>query len=166
MLGVCTHFSARSPSIKGWGRRMWIWDQPGLHSKTLSQKKRLIKAKMYWQRPHCFLWKLRVRFFGVTNCNEVYASLKCGIFLLLCWVGVHCGIYKGSYNISKLAHISYTGGFSVIFTLVTFTLSIFLPHSPLPLLKQFLLISLFYFHSSILTIFTLLYPARSPSPYH
>jgi hypothetical protein len=27
-------------------------------------------------------------------------------FLLLCWVGVHCGIYKSSYNISNISHLN------------------------------------------------------------
>jgi hypothetical protein len=27
-------------------------------------------------------------------------------FLLLCWVGIHCGIYKSSYNISNLSYLN------------------------------------------------------------
>jgi hypothetical protein len=27
-------------------------------------------------------------------------------FLLLCWVGVHCGIYKSSYNISNISYLN------------------------------------------------------------
>jgi hypothetical protein len=27
-------------------------------------------------------------------------------FLLLCWVGVHCGIYKRSYNISNISYLN------------------------------------------------------------
>jgi hypothetical protein len=27
-------------------------------------------------------------------------------FPLLCWVGVHCGIYKGSYNVSNRSHLN------------------------------------------------------------
>jgi hypothetical protein len=27
-------------------------------------------------------------------------------FLLLCWVGVHCGIFKGSYNVSTLSYLN------------------------------------------------------------
>jgi hypothetical protein len=26
--------------------------------------------------------------------------------LLLCWVGVHCGIYKGSYNVSNISYLN------------------------------------------------------------
>jgi hypothetical protein len=28
------------------------------------------------------------------------------LILLLCWVGVHCGIYKDSYNISNISHLN------------------------------------------------------------
>jgi hypothetical protein len=27
-------------------------------------------------------------------------------FPLLCWVSVHCGIYKGSYNVSNISHLN------------------------------------------------------------
>jgi hypothetical protein len=28
------------------------------------------------------------------------------LFLLLCWVGVHCGIYKSSYSVSTISYLS------------------------------------------------------------
>jgi hypothetical protein len=28
------------------------------------------------------------------------------IFLLLCWVGIHCGIYKSSYNVSNILYLN------------------------------------------------------------
>jgi hypothetical protein len=28
------------------------------------------------------------------------------LFLLLCWVGVHCGIYKSSYNIPNTSYVN------------------------------------------------------------
>jgi hypothetical protein len=28
------------------------------------------------------------------------------LFLLLCWVGVHCGIYKSSYHISNISYLN------------------------------------------------------------
>jgi hypothetical protein len=28
------------------------------------------------------------------------------LFLLLCWVGVHCGIYKSSYNLSTISYLN------------------------------------------------------------
>jgi hypothetical protein len=27
-------------------------------------------------------------------------------FLLLCWVGVHCSIYKGSYHVSNISYLN------------------------------------------------------------
>jgi hypothetical protein len=32
--------------------------------------------------------------------------LKYFLLLLLCWVGVHCSIYKGSYNVSNTSHLN------------------------------------------------------------
>jgi hypothetical protein len=68
-------------------------------------------------------------------------------FLLLCWVGVHCGIYKGSYNVSN---ISYS------------------PSSPLSrFLEQFQQVSFLYLLTSVhimCTIFILLPLSPPPLP--
>jgi hypothetical protein len=31
----------------------------------------------------------------------------CWVFLMLCYVGVHCGIYKNSYNILNISYLNY-----------------------------------------------------------
>jgi hypothetical protein len=78
------------------------------------------------------------------------------LFLLLCWMGVHCGIYKSAYN---MLNISYLNTRPPSFSFIT------LP----PFLDWFQQKSFFYLHTcvqSICTIFTLLYhfPTSSPPP--
>jgi hypothetical protein len=41
------------------------------------------------------MWKLFRR-------NEIFPFFS----LLLCWLGVHCGIYKGSYNVSTVSYLN------------------------------------------------------------
>jgi hypothetical protein len=41
----------------------------------------------------------------ITAMNKCFLfSLENNFFLLLCWVGVHCGIYKSSYNVSNILY--------------------------------------------------------------
>jgi hypothetical protein len=78
-------------------------------------------------------------------------GLSFSFFLIffLCWVGVHCGIYKTSYNVSNISHLnSPPPPFS------------FYPLLP-PFLEYFQQVSLFHLPicvHSICTIFTLPHP--------
>jgi hypothetical protein len=50
---------------------------------------------------------------SVIQCQKEPANIKCDIVntvlyfpLLLWWVGVHCGIYTGSYNVSNISYMN------------------------------------------------------------
>jgi hypothetical protein len=45
-------------------------------------------------------------FFQDQLCNYRLYVLWKFIFLLLCWVGIHCSIYKGSYSVSNMSYLN------------------------------------------------------------
>jgi hypothetical protein len=80
--------------------------------------------------------------------------------LLLCWVGVHSGIYPGSCNISNISYLNSATHHP--------PLSFILP-LPTPFLEQFQRVLFFHLHTCVHTfciVFTLLphFPATSPTP--
>jgi hypothetical protein len=44
---------------------------------------------------------------GITGMHQhSWFNISLSLFLLLCWVGVHCGIYKSSYNVSNISYLN------------------------------------------------------------
>jgi hypothetical protein len=95
--------------------------------------------------------------FQITSCT---IHLQCSgkirhAFFLLCWVGVHCGIYKSSYNVSNL---SYFNSPPPPFSFIS------LP----PFLEWFQQVSLLHLHTCVhifCSMFTLLPPFPATSPF-
>jgi hypothetical protein len=90
----------------------------------------------------------------VTIYNLMILPIPLSDFLkLLCWVWVHCNIYKGSCSLSNISYLN--SPFS-------------LPHAPHWFLEQFEQVSFLHLHTcvhSVCIIFTLLLLSRS-APHH
>jgi hypothetical protein len=77
------------------------------------------------------------------------------IIFLLCWVGVHCSIYKGSYNVSNISFLNLP------LPLLSFIPSPLIPGSFYSYIFTFIYMCIHYLHGIHLPILSL-----SSPPFH
>jgi hypothetical protein len=53
----------------------------------------------------CFLITFYDNLYGISFFHKTQGRAKIWFFLLLCWVGIHSGIYKNSYNVSNIWYL-------------------------------------------------------------
>jgi hypothetical protein len=74
--------------VNNFGHRWWIVGLYSFYASGNTSRKGNTWSALAFLRYYC-------------DCNYCFI-----FFLLLCWVGVHCSIYKSSYNISNVSYLN------------------------------------------------------------